>query len=272
MTFVSRCWGTITTWSVLILLLAGLYTTSVVSPYRTTFLSGWLLFVFILALVLYNLRNRLPFLSLGASIDWFRFHVSAGLLTLALFALHIDLSVPNGFLEVTLALLYAVSAVSGIVGLILSRVRSRRLATEQQEVSFERIPIMRERLREKIENVVERTVSEDHLTIFADFHERQLASFLDGPRNYWSHLFGSTRSGRGPLTDLGALERGLGEKERERAEELRALIRAKDGLDYQQTLQGTLKYCLFIHVPVAYSLLILSLVHAILVSIYTAGG
>ena len=271
MTFVSRHWVAITTWSVLIFLLACLYTASVVSPYRTTFLSGWLLFVFLLVLVMYNLRNRLPFVSLAVSIDWFQFHVSAGLLTLVLFVLHIGLRVPNGLFEVTLALLYAAGAVSGIVGGILLQVLSRRLVTGGEEVSFERIPIMRERLREKIEDVVERTVSEDHSIMFEDFYERQLASFLDRPRNYWEHLFDPTRSRRALFTNLEALESNLGEKERERAEELRGLICVKDDLDYQQTLQGMLKYWLFVHVPVAYSLLILSLVHVTVVSVYTTG-
>lgn len=271
MTFVSRHWVAIATWSVFVLFLACLYTASVVSPYQTSFLSGWLLLVFLLVLILYNLRHRLPFFALGASIDWFQFHVSAGLLTLVLFVLHIGLRIPNGLLEVTLTLLYAACAVSGIAGLILLYTLSRRLEMGGEEVSVERIPIMRERIREKIEDVVGRTVSEDHSTVFADFHERQLATFLDGPRNYWSHLFGTTSSGRALLTDLGVLGRDLGEKERERAEELRVLIHLKDALDCQQTLQGTLKYWLFIHVPVAYSLLILSFVHAIVVSVYTTG-
>ena len=271
MTFVSRHWVVIATWILLILLLACLYAASVVSPYRTRFLSGWLLFIFLLVLIMYNLRTRLRFFAPEASIDWFRFHVFAGLLTLALFVLHIGLHVPNGLLDVALTLLYAACAVSGIAGLILLHVLSRRLSMGGESVSFERIPIMRERLREKVEDVVERTVSEDHSIVFADFHERQLASFLDRPRNYWSDLFSSTRSGDALLTDLEALVRGLGVKERERAEELRDLIRAKDDLDYQQTLQGTLKYWLFIHVPVAYGLLILSFVHAIVISVYTTG-
>ncbi len=271
MTLVSRYWVAITTWIVLILLLAGLYAASVVSPYRATFLSGWLLFVCILALVMYNLRNRLSFVSWGASVGWFQFHVSAGLLTLALFVVHIGLRVPNGLFEVTLTLLYAAGAVSGFVGLTLLTVASRRLVTGGEEVSLERIPIMRERLREKIEAIVERAVSEDHSTILADFYDRQLAAFLDEPRNRWGRFLDSPRSRRGLLTDLESLSHDLGEKEREKAEELRVLIHAKDDLDYQQTLRGTLKYWLFIHVPVAYCLLIFSLVHAIVVSAYTTG-
>ena len=272
MTFALRHWGTITIWSVLILLLMGIYAASTVSPYRTTFLSGWLLFVLILTLVMYNFRKRLPFLPLGTSTDWLQFHVSAGLLAIGLFVLHIGLRVPNGPLDVTLTLLYVAGAGSGLVGFILSRVLPRRLATRGEEVIFEQIPVMRKRLRENVEGIVERTVSEDHSTTLADFYNRRLASFLDGPRNYWCHLFASTRSRHALLTDLGALDRNLGEKERESAEELRTLIRVKDDLDCQEALQGTLKYWLFIHIPLAYSLLILSLVHAIVVSAYTTGG
>ena len=271
MTFASRHWGTILSGSVLGLLFVGLYAASVVSPYRTTFLSGWILFVLILALVIYNLRKPLPFLPLGTSIDWLQFHVSAGLLTLVLFVLHIGLRVPDGPLEVTLALLFAAGAGSGLVGLILSRVLPRRLATCGEEVPFERIPVERKQIRERVEDIIERTIAEVPSTVLLDFHERRLATFLDGPRNYWGHLFAFTSSRHALLTDLGALVPSLGERERESAEELLALIRAKNDLDHQETLQGTLKYWLFIHIPLAYSLLILALVHAIVVSVYTTG-
>lgn len=272
MAFVSRHGGTLSIWSVLLLLLAGVYAASVVSPYRTTFFSGWLLFVLILALVLYNLRKRLPSVPPKTSVDWLQFHVSAGLLTFVLFVLHIGLRVPNGLLEVTLALLFAAGAGSGLMGLLLSRALSRRLATRGEGGGVEQIPLMRKQIREKVEDIVERTVVEVPSTVLPDFHERRLATFLDGPRNYWGHLFASTRPRRALLTDLEALYPHLSEKERASVEEVRDLIRVKDDLDCQEALQGTLKYWLFIHVPLAYSLLILAVVHAMVVSAYTTGS
>ena len=272
MAFASRRLSAIMVWSVCLLLLVGVYTVEIVSPYGAPFLSGWLLFLVVLILVTYNLLKRLPFPSPNRSPDWCRIHVSAGLLTIGLFILHIGLRVPNGPLEITLALLYAAGAGSGLVGLVLTRVLPRRLTTRGEHVTFEQIPGMRERLREKVEGIVARTVSEQHSTILADFYDRRLASFLDGPRNYWRHLFASTGSRQALLAELGALDRSLGEKERESAEELRDLIRMKDGLDFQEALQGTLKHWLFIHIPLSYSLLILALVHAIVVSAYTTGG
>ena len=272
MAFASRHQSALIVWFVLSLLLVGVYAVEVLSPYRAPFLSGWLLFLVVLILVTYNLLKRISFPSLKMSPDWFRIHVSAGLLTIGLFVLHIGLRVPNGPLEITLALLYAAGAGSGLVGLVLTNVLPRRLTTRGEHVTLEQIPGMRERLRQSVEAVVSRTISEQHSTTLADFYERRLASFLDGPRNYWGHLFASTGSRQALLAELGALDRSLGEKERESAEELRDLIRMKDALDFQEALQGTVKHWLFIHIPLSYSLLILALVHAIVVSAYTTGG
>ena len=272
MAFVARHWGTLSIWSLLMLLLAGVYAASLMSPYRAPFLSGWLLFGLVLILVTCNYLKRLAFLSSDRPLDWFRIHVSAGLLTIGVFILHIGLRVPNGPLELTLALLYAAVAVSGLVGLVLSRMLPRRLATHGEKVIFERIPTMRNNLREKVEAVVERTVSESRSMMLADFYDRRLASFIEGPRNYWGHLFASTGFRQALLTELSALDRFLSEKERGSLEELGDLIRMKDDLDFQEALQGTLKYWLFIHIPLSYSLLILALVHAVVVSAYTVGG
>ena len=40
---------------------------------------------------------------------------------------------------------------------------------------------------------------------------------------------------------------------------------AKDDLDYQYAMQATLKYWLFLHVPLTYSLLVFILSHMVLV-------
>ena len=259
-------------WSVLMLLLAGVYAASVVSPYRTTFFSGWFLFVLILALAMFNFLKRFVLVPLETSIDWFQFHVSAGLLTLVLFVLHIGLRIPNGSLEVTLALLFTAGSGSGIMGLLLSGALSRRLATRGKGMTIERIPVERKQIRKRVEDIVERTVVEVPSTVLLDFHEQRLATFLDGPRNYWGHLFSSLRPCRALLNDLEALDPHLSEKERKSVEEVRDLICVKDDLDHQEALRRTLRYWLFVHVPLAYSLLILALVHAIVVSMYTTGG
>ena len=62
----------------------------------------------------------------------------------------------------------------------------------------------------------------------------------------------------------------MSETERGYANQLRELVIRKDDLDFHFWLQATLKGWLFVHVPLSYCLLILSLLHVVLV--YAFGG
>lgn len=235
------------------------------------FFTGWCLLILFVVLALYNLRKRLPFLPLGTSASWLQFHIYIGLLTVLLFILHIHFRIPNGILEGTLALLYVTVAGTGILGLLLSRVFAKRLASRGEEVIFERIPAIRRHIRENAEKLVERAVSETSSPTIQEFYGKQLDSFFRRMCNFWAHLFNSTRPRHALLTDLGALDRYLNDQEREISSELATLICIKDDLDYHHTLQGVLKYWLFLHIPLSFSLLIVSVLHAILASTMTTG-
>jgi len=50
------------------------------------------------------------------------------------------------------------------------------------------------------------------------------------------------------------------------------LVRQKDGLDYHYALQLVLKGWLFTHIPLTYSLLLLTLVHVVLVFAFSGGA
>ncbi|MES1194562.1 MAG: hypothetical protein ABUL65_01620, partial [Opitutus sp.] len=62
--------------------------------------------------------------------------------------------------------------------------------------------------------------------------------------------------------ELTELRRYLDPREVAYADQLAEVIEAKRGLDYQLAGQRLLKLWLFVHIPVSYALLILSLVHA----------
>ena len=49
------------------------------------------------------------------------------------------------------------------------------------------------------------------------------------------------------------------------------LVRQKDGLDHQYALQSILKWWLFIHIPLTYSLLIATGLHVVLVHGFSLG-
>jgi hypothetical protein len=236
-----------------------------VSLHRTHFFSGWALLVLLLGLTAYHARKKLPFLPLGSASTWMQFHAAAGFLSMFLFVLHIGFHVPHGILEVTLAALYLVVAGSGLVGLALSNMLPRRLTTRGEEVVFERIPAIQRNLREQIEAVLLRSVSESGPNILSDFYLKRLKGFFEGPRHFWYHLIESRYPLHALDTDVGALDRYLDPSEREITKEVRNLVRRKDDLDYHYALQAVLKYWLFVHIPLSYGLLIISLLHGALV-------
>src|SRR5215211_5164806 len=91
------------------------------------YLSGWVLMAVMVLLALYNMRKRLPFLSLGSSEAWLQIHIYAGFFAVVLFLMHVGFRMPTGWFEGTLAWLYVLVTGSGIAGLWLSRVLPRRL-------------------------------------------------------------------------------------------------------------------------------------------------
>ena len=239
---------------------------------RLVYIYGWLLFLLIVILSLYNGRKKLPFLPLGTSEGWLQFHIYAGLLTILLFGLHIRFRMPTGTFEIILAALYLLVTASGIFGLFFSRMIPKRLTTRGGEVVFERIPAIRRSLQEQAELLALKSVPEAHSTTLADFYLRHLKTFFDRSQNFWLHLLEVRSPVNSLVNKIGDMNRFLNEQERATATKLSELVRQKDGLDYHRALQITLKSWLFVHIPLTYSLLIFSVIHVVLVYAFSGGA
>ncbi|MEX2216270.1 MAG: hypothetical protein WD768_19320 [Phycisphaeraceae bacterium] len=237
----------------------------------SSFLSGWILFGIMLVLTSYNLRKKLPFLPLLKSSTWLQIHLYLGFLTILIFLQHTGFKIPNGGLEVTLAVLYWLVAGSGVIGLFLTRTLPGRLSVRGEELLFERMPVYRRNIHEEAEKLVVVAVDEAGTTTLADYYKRRLAAYFNGFRNFWHHLIESKRPRHNFETELSDLDRYLNDREREIAAELQELVFIKDDLDYQHALQKTLKGWLFIHIAFTYSLMIVAVVHVVIVHAFHGG-
>ena len=240
-------------------LLLLIYVSYTLSLRDVSFLTGWLLLASIVALTLFNVRKKLPFLPLLRSALWLQAHLYLGLATVLVFALHVDLRVPNGWLEGLVALLFAVVVLSGLGGLLLSRTIPGRLRTRGELVLFERQPQHLRRLREELEALALRIESASLSRFYVD----RLIWYFAGPRYLAWHLMQSHRPRQMLLDGLAGLDRYLDDDERQVKDEMVDLISTKDDLDYHYAHQSVLKYWLFLHIPLAYSLLILAGIHAV---------
>ena len=247
-----------------------LHTAYDVSLYQPAFLSGWLLFAIITFLALYNGRKKLSMVPLGTAASWLQWHIYLGFLALLVFALHIDWGIPNGTLELILALFFVAAAGSGMLGLYLSRRYARMLTLRTEEVVLERVPEFIADLRSQAEAVVMESATETGSSSIADFYSSRLSAFFAAPRNMWLHLQGSRRATFELMTDLDVMTRYLDDQELVYASQLRALVERKDRLDYAHALQSVLKAWLFVHIPATYGLILLALLHLLLA--YSFGG
>jgi len=253
------------------LLILFVYGLLAVSLRPTSFYSGWALFGGMLLLTGYNVFKKLPFLNLASSATWLQFHIYVGWLTVLLFALHLGMRAPHNTLGFILTTLYVGVAGSGALGLFLSRGIPSRLRARGEEVLYERIPVHRRQLQEKVEELVLRSVQTTDSTSIADFYVRRLKDFFDGPRHFWRHLLHANLARRRALlAEAQDQLRYMNAQERELMADAIVLIQAKDDLDYQYALQSALKFWLFVHIPLTYSLLIFSLFHIFVV--YTFSG
>ena len=274
-TFHARRWFNTAVLAALALAILLVYLAGEVSLRNMHFLTGWILLAAMVLLASYNIRKKFPFLPLLRSSWWLQVHIYVGWLTVILFLCHLRFAWPTGWLEGTLALCYAIVALSGIVGLIYSRVFAKRLTThtaQNEGVLYERISVYRRRLREEAEALAIRSITEGEATTIADFYSTRLASFFDAPRGFWSHLAGSNRPLDALMRDMRSLQRYLKDAERKVLDEIAEIVRAKDSLDYQWAVMSVMKWWLFVHIPLTYALMIISFVHVVLVYAFAGGA
>lgn len=238
---------------------------------NVSFMTGWLLMICIIILIAFNWRKQLSIFKLGRASSWLQFHIYVGWLTGLVFMLHLGFKLPNGWMETMLATTFCLVFISGVVGLMLTRVLPQSLARKGEHVIYERIPGLQLRLRRRAENLVLDAVQDTQSSTIADFYNRELVDFFAQPSNFWQHVWGSGRFLHRLDESMTVMHPYLNERERGFFERLKQLVQQKDQLDAHYAGGAVLKYWLFVHIPLSYSLLVLALIHALIVHAFVGG-
>lgn len=257
------------------LLVAGLVAAYVgfASSYpRHPYLSGWVLLAVMLFLTFFNLRKKVPFLRMGSAGFWLQLHIYVGLFSGALFMAHIGFSWPHGLLNQIIAGSFAIVFVTGVLGLWISRAFPKRLTDAGFETPFERIPQVRNHLRDEAEALVLAGVDGQTSPVIAEFYTGKLGLFFTKPCNLRAHLLRSQAPQAAHRSQFDEIQRYARKSEREMLDKLADLVDRKHLLDYQYALQLTLRLWLFAHIPLSYSLLILSVAHIIVVHSFSGSA
>jgi Fe-S-cluster-containing dehydrogenase component/CRP-like cAMP-binding protein len=235
-------------------------------------LSGWVLVTALAVLLLLWIRKRLPTLPLGRVATWTRVHAALGTVAAVVFALHAGLSPPTGVLETALWWVFVLVAMSGIIGLALSRQLPPRLIRRGEQVLVQRIAGFRRQLAERVEELVMASVRETATSTIADYYAHRLHRFFAGPRNLIGHIFQSNRGVSRLQAEMTHLKRYLDDRGQEIASEIEGCLVAKDNLDFHLAHGLALRAWRLVHLPLTYSLLMLIAMHVVMVSAFSAGA
>ena len=104
-----------------------------------------------------------------------------------------------------------------------------------------------------------------------DLYTSHLRSFFQGQRNFTAHLIGSQRPLKRLTDEIDNLSRYVDQRGQDKLAAVRELVVEKDRLDFARVYLGLTKGWLFVHVPVTYSIIVLTLLHILVVYAYRRG-
>jgi hypothetical protein len=237
----------------------------------SSFFTGWLLLGTIGLLASFQWRKKLPAPPLGTTAAWMQLHIYVGIATAGLYAMHTSLRWPDGALEGILAALYTATFASGIVGLYWTRTIPRRLSRVGEEVIYERIAMLRGTMRERAQAAILAAVRSSGGATLGEFYDARLHDYFSRRRGWGYRLWPTSTLRKSLMGGMNEATRYLSDAERKAAEELFALVRSRDDLDYHEALQWRLRIWLFVHIGLTYPLLVAAGLHAWLAHVYHGG-
>ena len=225
--------------------------------------------IFVFAALL-GVRKKLPVLPVGNVRSWLRGHIWLTLLTIPLILLHSGFRL-GGPMTTTLMVLYAIVMMSGIYGLILqNKLPTMMKESLPAEIVFEQIPKVRAQLcaaAEKLQRSLKQQATSGPIVVATETSQEEMLAGFIGQR-----LIPYLRAQRGKKHRLGdareadeifrLLKLRVDEVYRPRVDEMRRWCEERRLTDTQVRMQYWLHGWLFVHVPLSFLLLLMTVWHA----------
>lgn len=244
------------------------------------YLDGWLLAVGMGVQLYFHIAVKTARLKPNAAKRWRVIHIFSGYLLIGAFISHSDFSLPDTSFEWALWAGFVLVSLSGILGTYLAWALRAKGGIDER-MTYDRIPQRRAELARDVMAVVARPGAPAAAMALppspfdawvADLHANHLRAFFAGQRDTVAHLIGSRRPLKRRLDEIDRLAAFVDEPTQLKLTTLRNLATEKFRLDFARVYLAMNRVWLFVHVPVTYALIVMTVLHIIVVYAFSSGA
>ena len=242
------------------------------------YFDGWVLAGGMSLQVAFHIAIKTASLSPKSATRWRNIHILVGYLLIAAFISHTDFSLPDTGFEWALWAGFVLVTLSGVFGTYLAwSLRAKHGIDER--IAYDGIPTRRAELARDVYAVAKVDLPAAAIALPAtpydawimDLYTNHLRDFFRGQRNFAAHLIGSRRPLKRLTDEIDALSPYVDKQSQQKLAVIKNLVVEKDFLDFARVYLGLSKGWLFVHVPVTYALIVLSVLHVVVVYSFSSG-
>jgi hypothetical protein len=244
------------------------------------YLDGWLLAGGMSLQLSFHIAIKTASLPPKSAARWRKIHIFVGYLLIAAFISHSDFSLPDTGFEWALWVGFVLVTLSGIFGTYLAWSLQAKHGIDER-IGYDRIPARRAELARDVHAAVARIdpaaaaialPAPPYDAWIVDLYTTHLRDFFQGPRNSAAHLIGSQRPLKRLTDEIDNLSSYVDKQSQEKLAAIRNLVVEKDRLDFARVNLGLTRGWLFVHVPVTYVLIVLTVLHVLVVYSFSSGA
>jgi hypothetical protein len=243
------------------------------------YLDGWVLAGGMGLQLSFHIAIKTASLSPKSAARWRKVHIFVGYLLIAAFISHSDFSLPDTGFEWALWAGFVLVTLSGLFGTYLAWALQARHGIDER-IGLDRIPTRRAELARDVQAAVAAKTDPAAAAIalpappydawIRDLYSTHLRDFFQGHRNSIAHLIGSQRPLRRLTDEIDNLSRYVDQQSQDKLAAIKNLVIEKDRLDLARIYLGLAKGWLFVHVPVTYALVVLTVLHVVVVYAFSS--
>jgi hypothetical protein len=244
------------------------------------YLDGWALAGGMSLQLYFHIAVKTARLSPKSAMRWRKVHIFLGYLLIAAFISHSDFSLPDTGFEWALWTSFVLVTLSGIFGTYLAWSLQAKRGIDER-VGYDRIPARRAELARDVYAAVSKTdpaaaaialPAPPYDAWIMDLYTSHLRDFFQGQRNFTAHLIGSQRPLKRLTGEIDTLSSYVDQRGQEKLATIKNLVIEKDRLDFARVYLGLTKGWMFVHVPVTYVLIVLTVLHILVVYAFSSGA